>query len=316
MVTRVLHSGDLGDIVLFLPTARSMGDVELWIDDRPWTAKISGARFEILKPLLEAQSYITSVHAGTPDGDFFDASKFRDGGHPFGDRLTDLQARWAKVSISHEPWLSAPPSFEFEGRVICHRSPRYNSPFFPWREVGEYYGDRLTAVGSRAEAEELGRAMGRELEFTPTKDFLELASAIVGAGMFIGNQSSPMSVAAGLGVEYIQEVCLWTPDCLYPERTGSLHCIDGGIPGISEPWKPAPEIDENSTPPGGWKWVDGERSGSCLGLAEAVRKSKLAKENIIMQNVERVPSYFFRQDREGLFGLVEEKLLDLSSFSA
>lgn len=315
-MTKVLHSGDLGDILLFLPTARAIGNVELWIDDRPYTAKILGPRYEVILPLLEAQPYIASVHAGTPTGDFLDASTFRTGGHPFGDRLTDLQARWLKVPISHEPWITASPNRAFAGRVIVHRSPRYQNPFFPWRTVGAHFGDNLLAVGSPQEVKDLETTCGRKLEYLPTANFVELAEAMAGADLFIGNQSSPCALAVGLGIKYVQETCLWTPDCLFPERADAVHCVDGEIPGVAEPWQPEAEVDENVTPPGGWKWTKEEIRGVHSILSYAVRESRMTKQEIIAQNVARLPGYFFRQDRDSLFGSVQKKLLELSQKAA
>ena len=316
-MNRVFHSGDLGDLVYAMPIFRALDPCEVWIDDRPWTAKILGPRFEAIKPLLESQPYVASVHAGTPHVTHFDVSTFRDGGHPFGERLSDIQAKWLKVEISHEPWISVGPSKATRGRVVVHRSPRYNNPFFPWAKVAAHYGDALLAVGSPQEVSALSEACGRGIEHLATGNFLELAEAIAGADRFIGNQSSPCAVAVGLGVPYVQETCIWTPDCLFPERRDAVHCIDGGIPGVCLPWEPQPEVNENETPPGGWRWVDLDgRTGASLSLLDAVRCSRLPKGEVIRQNVARLPKHFFRQNPEQLFGGGQKKLLELSGVSA
>ena len=315
-MNRVFHSGDLGDVLYAMPIFRTLGSCEIWIDDRPWTAKILGPRFEAIKPLLEAQPYVEKVPCGTPHLAHLDVSTFRDGGHPLGERLTDLQARWVKVEISHDPWIFAEPSPETKGRVIVHRSPRYNNPFFPWLKVAAHYGDALLAVGSPREASALSETCGRKIEYLRTEDFLGLAEAIAGADLFVGNQSSPCAVAVGLGGPVVQETCLWTPDCLFPERGNMAHCIDGGIPGVCPPWEPQPEVHENETPPGGWRWENTERKGANLALLDAVRDSRLAKGEVIRQNVERLPKHFFRQNPEQIFGAVQKKLLELSGVSA
>ena len=315
-MTRLFHSGDLGDIAYAMPIFRALGPCEVWIDDRPWTAKIVGQRFEIIKPLLEAQAYVSGVQCGTPQSPHLDVSTFRDGGHPFGERLTDLQARWLKVDISHDPWISVDPLEVSAGRVVVHRSPRYANPFFPWRKVAAHYGDALLAVGSPQEASALSESCGRKIEYLPTRDFLQLAGVVAGAELFIGNQSSPCAVAVGLGVPYVQETCLWTPDCLFPERQEAVHCIDGGIPGVCPPWEPQPEVHENETRPGGWRWVGPEGTRSRLTLLEAVRDSQLEKAEVIRQNVERLPGHFFRQNPERIFGGVQKKLLELSKKTA
>ena len=310
-MTKILHSGDLGDLVYLLPALRTIGNVELWLDDRPYTARLLGPRFDAIKPLLEAQPYITAVHAGTPDGAFIDASTFRNGGHPFGERLTDLQAAWLKVSISHDPWISVTPDEKFTGRVVVHRSPRYGNPYFPWNKVADFYGERMVAIGGPEEARDLSTTCGKNIEYCSTKNFLELAQMIAGADLFIGNQSSPCAVAVGLGAPYLQETCVWTPDCMFPERSESWHSFDGEIPGIAEPWQPLPEVEENVTPPGGWQWNNGGSSGRHLILGYAVRESQMPKAEVLAQNIARLPNYFFRQSRESIFGAVQNKMLEL-----
>ena len=62
---RFLHTGDMGDIIAALPSIRQLGGGELVITpmrhDNTARESMKGARFDFIKPLLEAQAYISSV---------------------------------------------------------------------------------------------------------------------------------------------------------------------------------------------------------------------------------------------------------------
>jgi hypothetical protein len=91
------------------------------------------------------------------------------------------------------------------------------------------------------------------------KDYLELAIAINSSECFIGNQSSANCVAEGLKHRTIQEVCLWTPDCIY-KRDNATFCYDGKIDTVLSEKRiqvsdktPERYIDKSHTPSGGWR---------------------------------------------------------------
>ena len=50
------------------------------------------------------------------------------------------------------------------------------------------------------------------LKFIEIDNFLQLASIIAGCKFFIGNQSFPFSLAEGLKVKRLLEVCYWCPN--------------------------------------------------------------------------------------------------------
>jgi ADP-heptose:LPS heptosyltransferase len=51
---------------------------------------------------------------------------------------------------------------------------------------------------------------------------MELARVIAGASVFIGNQSAPMAIAAGLGKNLIEECWQGNPNCLFPKRKNAI----------------------------------------------------------------------------------------------
>jgi hypothetical protein len=311
------HSGDLGDIIYALPAMRAAGaPVHLFVNTRPWTAPMSAKKLGVIKSLLEAQPFVASVVLGEcPTKTKLGFSTFRNGGLPFGVTLADLQARWVGMSIDKNPWLTAKPDSVFAGKVLCHRSPRYHNPYFNWRAVGEEFGNRMVFLGLDEEVAALRKSTGVNAPHAKFADYAALASALAAAELFIGNQSSPMAVAIGLGVPFIQETCLWVPDCIYPRRNG-FYCVDGGIPKLRVPaFDPPPDVDRGIQPPGGWQCVmPDSKERRVFRSHRAAAKAMFdtgcfaslssAEQEVDRQLVERIPALVRRDSEAQLFGHV------------
>lgn len=250
-------SGDLGDIIYSMRTCHQLNDPNstYYIVDRPFTKPWNQARLDALVPLMEAQPYLGKVVYGEPQEklthDFID---FRRGALTYSISLADIHATWVGVTLNpYTPWLTVKPSAEMAGKVVVHKSPRYANPKFPWRALADKYGDRMVAVGVTDELPLLMECLGRNIEFRPTTSYLELAELIAGCELFIGNQSSPCSIALGLGVPTVQETCLRQPDCIFAGANAfyawsSEVIIDNELFGT----KVQTHIDQNIVPPGGW----------------------------------------------------------------
>lgn len=311
------HSGDLGDVLYALPAIRALGKGDLYLNSRPWTAKMTPERVAVLRPLLEAQDYIGKVvHGDAPKNEYaVNFSTFRNGGLFYGVTLMELQSDWVDANAKPEPWLKIAPSAKARGRIVCHRSPRYHNPYFRWDEIGKKFGTQMLFVGLPNEVEELRRVTKIHAEYAITHDYLELAKLIAGADLFIGNQSSPMALAIGLGVPFIQETCLWTPDCLYPRKNG-FYCYDGGIPHLDIPsFVPPPDVDRLALPPGGWQVVakrTGERASfkshraATRHLEDSDRyySNEEAAQEVDRQNAARVPHLVKRNSTYEIFGKI------------
>jgi hypothetical protein len=314
------HSGDLGDVIYALPSMRSMGGGALYLNSRPWTAAMTSARVQVLKPLLEIQDYIESVTHDEVPGKYIDFSTFRRGGLPYGVSLVELQADWVGEPPDFKPWLVVDkPDFRADGRVICHRSSRYHNPHFPWADIGSHYGDQILLVGFPEEADALRKELGFNAEYLPTKNYLELSRLISSSSLFIGNQSSPMALALGLGCNVLQETCLWVCDCLLP-RENVEYCYDGGIKSLGiKPYEPPPDIDRYSQPAGGWvvknslgdefRGMTHKAAASFLVYSKDFDRTaegfSLAEQEVDIQQARRLPKMVLRDSREQVFGLVE-----------
>lgn len=219
------HGGDIGDVIAALPILRAMGGgpVILFHDPIAPIGKsaresLEGKRYEALKPLLEAQPYVDSVEWGG----VISTVTFRETLRPRFESLLERQARHVnRWPIDESPWLTIPTPVEKHQRVICCRSPRYHYDEFPWKEVGETYGDRLLFVGLPDEHKDFEGALGRRVEWARTENFLDIARIMAGAPMVIANQSSPLWVALGLGVKVLVEGDIRHPNTQVP-RPGSF----------------------------------------------------------------------------------------------
>lgn len=206
-VNTFLSTGDLGDAIAMLPCVRSAGksNIVFCPQTKPMQGRESmkGGRFEAIRPLLEAQPYIGKVEwKENPAKASHDMRDFRQAWAP-GENLIELQARYIGLEVSDAPWLQCMRSPASLGRPVFARSPRYHNPQFPWHVCMTKYRNALF-VGAKGEHEAFEAAFGR-VEFCPTGDLLALAEVIAGCSIFVGNQSCPFWIAAGLGVPLIQE---------------------------------------------------------------------------------------------------------------
>lgn len=308
------HSGDLGDIVYALGVIRRFNDGphRLCLVDRnkvpPFTSLLT-FRSEVIAPLIRAQPYIESCVCSEEEVDL-DLSHFR----PLYVRSNSLQ--WMqfeyakirypdlKIDRGSEAWLQANPDNALKGRVIVARSPRYNNGMFPWHEVVKKYRDRILFVGLDVEYNNFCAANGN-VERMVVENYLKLAEAMKGAEMFIGNQSSPFSVAEGLKVRRILEVCETNPDCVY--LGGDVQHVTYGeviLPGIDgEPdthIKKDVMIDEHRVPRGGWQFPDlppntfFELQAGQVARIKGVSKQE-AKNLLASYNASIHPEFFARK---------------------
>lgn len=315
-------SGDLGDCVYKLGVIRRFagGSHRLCLVDRnlvPPRTNLLTFRAEVIAPLIRAQPYIESCECSEEAVDL-DLSHFR----PHYSRSHSLmwsQFEYAKVRFpelqmdrGREAWLSATPDLDYMGRVIIARSPRYNNAAMPWAEIVKKYGERILFVGIDAEYHNFCSAYGN-VERLVLENYLKLAQVLMGAELFIGNQSSPFAVAEGLKVRRILEVCLSNCDCIY--QGGDVqHVTDGtvklpnldGTEGFTELGNEIGDIDEHTVPRGGWQFPN-LPPNNFFDLQVIQIKRELgvtheeARRKLIEYSVKRLPDYFKKGSDGGYF---------------
>jgi hypothetical protein len=216
----------LGDILYSLPSLRATGGGHYYICERPWTKKILH-RLNAILPLLEIQPCISGISTYAGEWIDYDLSTFRAGGLKYGDTIIERQARWigAKVDIS-QPWLvTGDPDSRTFGKIVINRCPRWPGFHFPWRKIVEEFSGDAVFLGLESEHRDFVREFGH-VSFIPTINLLEAANLIVGAALFIGNQSCPLAIAEGLHKRTIVECCCFALDSC--NRIGyNIHVTDG-----------------------------------------------------------------------------------------
>lgn len=228
----VLHQGHIGDIIAFIPIYRKLNATRLLVTDAAWGEPMTGYKYDSLKPLLDSQGIPSDLNLFTSSIDY-DTTGWRE---CYEDHISlmDSQARYLHVvdrKTGHmeidKPWLSVEPNNDFNGKVIINRSPRYRNDKFPWTQIMERYGKDAVFIGTDYEHHDFVQLFG-EIAYHLTKDCLEVAQAIAGSKLYIGNQSSAYWIAAGLRVPLIQEVYEHAPNSIirYPE---AVYCFDGNI---------------------------------------------------------------------------------------
>lgn len=207
-----VHSGDVGDIIYSLPAIRATGGGKLILYPQTFTSRRMTPKIaDELKGLLEKQWYIRSVSydEGVPKN-AIDLSKWRRVGGP-GKNI----AEWSLTALGMDPLQCQDPWIEVEpkrvSKIIVHRSQRYHGGM-DWREIEDWKSAMY--LGFPDEHAEFVGKYGEMPLITP-KDFLETAQIISGSELFIGNQSSPLSIAIAMGHKCIVETCPQCDNCRF-----------------------------------------------------------------------------------------------------
>lgn len=330
----MVHSstGDLGDSVVTLGIVKGIPNgphdfilrqstatkMKHPLDVKRWHA--------MLAPLAEAQPYIRECRIAKPDEPAdWDSGNFRNTGlHSRSASLFNAQLSHLRryKGIGHDitpndPWLTVEPSPETADRVVVARSGRYRNGAFPWQQIVDFYGDRLLFIGMPHEWAEFGGHFGL-VEHRPVKNFLEVAELIAGSLLFIGNQSSPMTVCEGLKHRCIQETSTDPADCIYL-RDNAQWCYNGEVtlPGFDKDdlhlraVNVTPRMPSTvTTPPQQWQYGD-KKSYAFDALLSMVRKESPGVDpqellgRILQANVLRCPEFFMNSGAISAYKRVE-----------
>jgi hypothetical protein len=243
------HSGTLGDLLYGLCVIPKLGPGEFKIAmqniehcvslygyrpdevDPAHKGRFTETDFEMLRPLLEYQSYITDVtqwRLGEPEPDV-DLDKFRgvlfrgfEGNYvkayhltfnlPIG--ITDLMA----------PWIQA--GTQFEAPIVVSRTFRYRCPNGNnvWKQIAQdlELENRAVFLGTEDEWKDFCEVTGRTIRYKPVNDFLEMANIINSCEQFLGNQSFGYALAMALGKPAVLETIKIKPleynECFFPRK--------------------------------------------------------------------------------------------------
>ena len=235
------HAGNFGDVLYGLAAIKAAGGGDLIIcpeqrKTAPCSIPISRQQYEFFAPLLKEQSYLRNVSYSEkyPTQDVHDLNTFRNAwvDHELKakEHLDTLaKAHFYTLGIMHrfddaDTWLRVSDPI-VTGKIVIARSPRYNSPTFPWKRLVQQRGKDLLFVGLEHEHARFEKDWGAKVSFWRVNDMLEMARLIAGARAFVGNQSSPLSLAIGMGQRVICEEYEKSADCrfLRDSYTGHLQ---------------------------------------------------------------------------------------------
>jgi hypothetical protein len=202
------HSGNIGDVVLSLPTVRVLGGGTFWLVP---TVHMSEDFATKLSPLLASQDYISEVKIGVHSGVDYDMDKFRSLDL---DLSQGNSCRWYVQAFPvcadlSKPWLTVPPDKTFAGCILVNRTNRYRNNNLSYRFLEAK--KNVVFVGLEDEYRDFGGSCPSALNYE-APDFLALARAIAGCKLFIGNQSFAYTLAEGLKVPRVLEVCPHCPN--------------------------------------------------------------------------------------------------------
>jgi 2-polyprenyl-3-methyl-5-hydroxy-6-metoxy-1,4-benzoquinol methylase len=199
---RFRHPRKLGDIIYALPVVRHLGGGILYLDptslDGTQDQDHWRRQFATLIPFLEQQPYLHAVriHEGESFDVDLDAYLRTTHGTP-GDRTAIAANHFIGLGLEVPdpivPWLAA-DQLPVNHPIVVHRSPRY--PGCVDHTFLQDVADGLYCVGSEEERRPFEAIGARPVL---TEDVRALAAAIHSCHVFIGNQSLPLALAAGLG---------------------------------------------------------------------------------------------------------------------
>lgn len=233
------HSGKIGDIIYSIPAIKALcgnSGASLYLNlDKPvgyppymknsLSVKLNKTVFEMAYPLLMAQPEIKNCKIYHDEKIDVDLDLFRelpldlDKGHI---------SRWHFLLYPgtyplNEAWLNVPEVNPVaKNAIVLARSQRYVAPGIDYSFLRKY--PEVLFIGLENEYQEM-KQMVPNVIFQPINNFLEMASIIAGAKLFIGNQSSPFAIAEGLKVNRLLEVYFECPNVIPEGNNGFEFCF-------------------------------------------------------------------------------------------
>jgi len=214
-----LHYGHLGDIVNSLPVIKELSKEKkctLYIQkdksipehvrskDHPF-GNVYLSEKSILKilPLLKKQRFIENVEIYNNQKIDIDLNFFRE--MPINFNIDSV--RWYFHLTGNFPdlsnnYLEVPEHNKYKKYIVIMRSLRRQNKFIDYSFLNSY--KNIVFIGLKNEFEDLKNKV-KNLEYYDSKDFLELASIIKNAKIFIGNLSFGYALAEAIKVPRLLE---------------------------------------------------------------------------------------------------------------
>jgi hypothetical protein len=214
-------NGDIGDIIYSMPImkhwhAQTGEKSNLYIAPASYTRQqLTPDKFQPLVSLLESQPYIQKV-AEYKGQESIDGNYWRSTYQPhFNLCAAQLASLQLPFDLALEPWIFVEP--KEVAPVVINRTFRYHNRF-PKQMITK----DAVFIGMPNEHVAFCAEFGN-VSYYPTQDLLEAARVIDGCKYFLGNQSACYAICEGLKKESWLEVCLYTPNCVFPRRNAHFE---------------------------------------------------------------------------------------------
>lgn len=242
------HSGNSGDVIYALPAIYAIAEnnpVHLFLNPNVdagyaknvyhplGTVMLNAKVIAMLKPLLEYQSRIKACDTFSTQMIDVDLDLIR--AYPLVNGLGNI-TRWYFYLFAVNadlglPWLEAPVNTDYANSIVIARSHRYRNPGIDFTFLKKY--NNLLFVGLPEEFADMQKMLPN-IEYAQVDDFLSMATIINSCKLFIGNQSFPFSIAEGLKVRRVLEVCYYCPNVSVEGINGYDFCYQPQFEKIVE----------------------------------------------------------------------------------
>ena len=214
-----LHYGHLGDIINSLPVIKELAKTKkcnLFIQkdkkipehviskDHPFgSVYLSENSIKKIIPLLKSQNYLRNVEIFNDQKIDIDLNFFRD--LPINFNIDSVRWYFHLTGIFPDlskSYVDIEGHRKFKNYIVIMRSLRRQNKKINYSFINNY--ENLIFIGLKEEFDDLKKSI-KKLEYYESKDFLELASIIKNAKLFIGNLSFGYALAEAIKVPRLLE---------------------------------------------------------------------------------------------------------------
>lgn len=192
-----VHGPGLGDVIYSFPLIKHLGGGDLCLLPHHDYYQ----RFVTSLSFFDRQEYIDRSYIAyklpPKEETFYIGDFFLNPNMPTDDLV---KSHFVMVGMeppaSYPPWLVA-KKIDASFPVLVHHTCRYNNPGVDYSFLNRVAKGDLYCIGYPEEADMLVQSFGAKWIRTATMD--DLAAVIDACGVYVGNQSSPLAIAVGLG---------------------------------------------------------------------------------------------------------------------
>ena len=214
-----LHYGHLGDIINSLPVIKELAKTkkcDLFIqkdkeipkhviskDHTFGSVYLSENSIKKIIPLLKSQNYLRNVEIFNDQKIDIDLNFFRD--LPINFNIDSVRWYFHLTGIFPDlskSYVDIEGHKKFKNYIVIMRSLRRQNKKINYSFINNY--ENLVFIGLKEEFDDLKKSI-KKLEYYDSKDFLELASIIKNAKLFIGNLSFGYALAEAIKVPRLLE---------------------------------------------------------------------------------------------------------------